>query len=608
MSLKSIREQVNIWLFGHKSLVLGIAKSLSIAVSILAVITLVYYYGFPQTPDTETVVFTIIKSSFGYYVFHYLLRVVYDFKPKQFLRATWFEGVLMGLLVLEGISHLFFGVLLVPQLFEQIGIHVGEDITTIAIQLYFAGAVVVALTRASSFRARFPVHPALIFIASFLILIGIGTGLLMLPEMTNTDSGMNFVDALFTSTSASCVTGLMVEDTPTFFTFKGQVVLLILIKLGGLNIIAFASFLALAGRLGFRIKQHDVLEDFINRDSFLSTKNMFGKVVLWSAGIEVLGAVAMYFVWDKDMVFASQGEHIFYSVFHSVSAFNNAGISLFTDGIANAAVANNYLLHWVITVLVFFGALGMLAIFDLFDPSKLRDRLKHPWKQIGFATKIALYFSLWLVVIGAGLFFILEQDGTLADKSLFGQITTSFFQSATRTSGFNTVDIGMVGVPMLFILMILMFIGGSSSSTSGGIKTSTFAIVSADVWSTIRGHNYTHLFKRTITTVLKSRAYSVLMFFIVGNLLFAFVLCITEAHILEQEGRTIMDILFEQVSALGTVGLSTGITSELSTVGKGVISLSMFVGRVGTLTVAFALAGKLISKNYKFPDGHTLVG
>ncbi|MDA0882519.1 MAG: ATPase, partial [Bacteroidetes bacterium] len=182
------------------------------------------------------------------------------------------------------------------------------------------------------------------------------------------------------------------------------------------------------------------------------------------------------------------------------------------------------------------------------------------------------------------------------------------FQSVTRTSGFNTVDIGSIGVPMLFVLVILMFIGSSSSSTGGGIKTSTFAIISANILATIQGKSQTNLYKRSIPNLLVARAFSVLLFFVVGNLICIFLLSITEAHILAQEGRTILDLIFEQVSAMGTVGLSTGITADLSAAGKIIIAASMFVGRVGTLTVAFAVAKESISKNYKYPEGHTMVG
>jgi len=608
MSWQKFRERANLFLYGNKEVVLGTGKILNIIVSLIAIATLVYYYGFQLDLDTSENLLMVIKFSFLFYVVHYLLRFIYDFHPIVFLRQTWFEGVLMFLLTIEGISYNLFDILIFERIAQYLGVINFSDLSTLFIQIYFLIAVIIGLGKGGNVLPRFKLNPALIFIASFAIIIFAGTGLLMLPEMSNTLHGMNFLDALFTSTSASCVTGLMVEDTPSFFTFKGQVVLLILIKLGGLNIIAFGSFLMLAARFGLQVKQHDVIEDFVNRDTFISAKEMLRKVIIWSSGIEILGAVMMFFLWDPNIPFNSNGDKIFSSVFHSVSAFNNAGISLFSDGLYNEAVRHNYFIHWMVTILVFFGALGMVAVFDLFDYKSLRERMKAPWKRIRFMTKIALYFSIGLVLIGSVGYFFLEYNGTLAGMDLFGKITTSVFQSVTRTSGFNSVDIGAIGVPGLFMLIILMFIGSSSSSTGGGIKTSTFAIVAADVIATIKGAPNTELFKRTISPILKSRAYSVLLFFIVFDVLGMFILSISETEILAMEGRGFLDLAFEEVSALGTVGLSTGITSLLSPIGKTTIIVSMFIGRVGTLTVAFAVGVKLISKNYKYPEGHTMVG
>lgn len=608
MSWQKFRERANLFLYGNKEVVLGTGKILNIIVSLIAIATLVYYYGFQLDLDTSENLLMVIKFSFLFYVVHYLLRFIYDFHPIVFLRQTWFEGVLMFLLTIEGISYNLFDILIFERIAQYLGVINFSDLSTLFIQIYFLIAVIIGLGKGGNVLPRFKLNPALIFIASFAIIIFAGTGLLMLPEMSNTLHGMNFLDALFTSTSASCVTGLMVEDTPSFFTFKGQVVLLILIKLGGLNIIAFGSFLMLAARFGLQVKQHDVIEDFVNRDTFISAKEMLRKVIIWSSGIEILGAVMMFFLWDPNIPFNSNGDKIFSSVFHSVSAFNNAGISLFSDGLYNEAVRHNYFIHWMVTIMVFFGALGMVAVFDLFDYKSLRERMKAPWKRIRFMTKIALYFSIGLVLIGSVGYFFLEYNGTLAGMDLFGKITTSVFQSVTRTSGFNSVDIGAIGVPGLFMLIILMFIGSSSSSTGGGIKTSTFAIVAADVIATIKGAPNTELFKRTISPILKSRAYSVLLFFIVFDVLGMFILSISETEILAMEGRGFLDLAFEEVSALGTVGLSTGITSLLSPIGKTTIIVSMFIGRVGTLTVAFAVGVKLISKNYKYPEGHTMVG
>lgn len=608
MTFNDFREIGNVYLYKSKSRNLGILKLLNLIVSLTALVVLAIYYGYPNTAQSDQNLMDIMRLSFGFYVVHYLIKILYDFHPAEFLRRTWIEGIVMIVLIIEGVSHLFFDTLIHEPVFRALNISSGVDLSLVFIQIYFFIVVIAELLRKGSIIPRVKMHPAIIFILSFLGIITVGTLLLMMPEMTTSGNGMPTLDALFTSTSATCVTGLMVEDTMVFFTFKGQMVLLALIQLGGLNVIAFASFLALVARFGVAITQHDVIEDFVNRDSYLSGKSMLGRVVLWCLGIEMLGAIALGLVWSSDIPFNGLGDRIFSSIFHSVSAFNNAGITLFTDGMAHPWVATNWLAHWVITILVFFGALGMIALFDLFDPAKLRSRMRSPWKTIGFATKIALYFSFILVFIGAISFAFLEWNGVLEGMSGFGKFTTAIFQSVTRTSGFNSVDIGSVGLPMIFIFIVLMFIGASSSSTGGGIKTSTFAVIVSDVWRTVRGFDHVQLFKRTINPTLRSRAYSVLMFFILGNMVFLFLLTITEARLLSMGEFSFVDLAFEQVSAMGTVGLSTGLTHLLSPAGKMIISLSMFIGRVGTLTVAFALGGRALETHFKYPEGHTMIG
>ena len=608
MTLSEFRERINVFLHPHRDRVLSTLKAVNVLVSLSAFGCLVAYYGFPLESDTAHRLISVIKTSFGFYVLHFLIRWFFDFHPLQFLRRNAFEAGLMGLLVIEGISDVLTGKVFLGRALDPLGIESVEDWTVWLVQAYFLVVVIMELSERARTLPRFRFHPATLFISSFLFLILGGTGLLMLPEMTAKSGGMDFLDALFTSTSATCVTGLMIEDAETFFTHKGHVVLMVLIKLGGLNIIAFGSLLALLARFGVGVRQHDVIEDFVNRGSILGSRGTLGRVILWSIGIEVLGAIALFLLWPGGL-FDTTGDRLFNSIFLSISAFNNAGISLFSGGLADPRVAEAWLVHWAVTLLVFFGALGMVAIFDLFSRDALRERMRNPWRQIRFPTKIALYYSLGLVGFGAVTYLLLESGagGTLDGMGWTGRITTAFFQSATRTSGFNTVDIGAIGTPMLFLLTVLMFIGASSSSTGGGIKTSTFAVVFADLIGTIRGLQHPHLFKRTIGKTLRSRAWGILMFFLLFNLIGTFALTVTEPHLVNQD-RGFMNLLFEQVSALGTVGLSTGITAQISPIGRGILIASMIIGRVGTLTVAFAFARSVVSRNYKYPEGHTMVG
>ena len=595
------------WLYDSKERVLGTFQWLTLVVNLSALSVLAIYYGYEHDADTSTSLFDVVKFSFGFYVLHYLVRVLYHFHPTTFFKETWAEGVVMAVLLVEGVGDLLWGA---PPLGQGLAVLMPSigDFSTFLVQGYLFVAVLMEWMRPGSRLPRVRLHPAVIFILSFVLLIVVGTWLLSMPLMSTVEGGMPLVDALFTATSATCVTGLMSVDTMTYFTSKGHWVLLFLIQLGGLNFIAFGSFLALASKFGVAVKQHDVIEDFVNSDNLLGSSGTLGKVVTWCLGLEALGAVALMALWSPEVAFNGLGDRIFSSVFHSVSAFNNAGITLFTDGLAHPWVATNWLVHWVITVLVFLGALGMVAMFDLFDLRKLRERMVQPWKTISFPAKIALYFSVILVVLGTVAFAALEWDGTLAGMSGFGKFTTAVFQSVTRTSGFNTVDIGAVGLPMLFLLLVLMFIGASSSSTGGGIKTSTLAIVLADVWRTVRGGDHVQIFKRTISAVLRSRAYSVLLFFLIGNLVGVFVLTVTESALVTSGASTFFDLAFEHVSAMGTVGLSTGITPLLSSGGKVVLAVAMFVGRVGTLTVAFAVGGRTSHSHFKYPEGHTMVG
>lgn len=606
MSWQQFRERANVWLYDSKERVLGTFVWLNLAVNLTALAVLAIYFGYSHTEETSSQLFGVVKLSFGFYVLHYVVRVVYHFQPRQFFRETWAEGLLMLLLLVEGTGDVLFGTPFVGAALSSIpGI---TDASTLLVQGYLFIAILSEWMRPGSRLPRIRLHPAVIFILSFLLIIAAGTWLLTMPEMTTVRGGMPLVDAFFTATSATCVTGLMTVDTMTYFTGKGHWVLMILIQLGGLNFIAFGSFLALASKFGVAVKQHDVIEDFVNSDSLLGSSGTLSKVVMWCLGLEALGAAALMALWSPKVEFADWTDRVFSSVFHSISAFNNAGITLYTDGLAHPWLADNWLVHWVVTVLVFAGALGMVALFDLFDVQKLRERMAQPWKTISFATKIALYFSLGLVVLGTVAFAALEWHGTMEGMSGFGKFTTSVFQSVTRTSGFNSVDIGSVGMPMLFLLLVLMFIGASSSSTGGGIKTSTLAVVLADVWRTVRGLDHVQLFQRTVGPVLRSRAYSVLLFFLAGNLVGIFTLTVTESHLISQGGASFFDLAFEHVSAMGTVGLSTGITSMLSSWGKVVLSAAMFVGRVGTLTVAFAVGGRALQSHFKYPEGHTMVG
>lgn len=608
MSFQNIRENVNLAIYDSKDQVILTLRVLSFAVSIAAVITLVYFYGFPIDAETKSNLLSVIKFSFFFYVSRYLVRVFYSFEPLNFIKEAWFEGLLMLLLLVDGLGDIFLGITLEGAIFKRLGVESSTQFSLVFIQIYILIITAFEIGKVSTFIPRMKLNPAIIFVLSFVILILGGSLLLSLPEMTTMAGRMPFIDALFTSTSATCVTGLIVVDTLTYFTTKGLIVIMSLIKLGGLAIISFATYFALISQFGVGITKHAIIEDFVHEDSVLSSKGLFGNIIIWSLSIELIGSILMYFSWDGGIAFANQGEKIFSSVFHSLSAFNNAGFTLFTDGIYNEVVRYNYMIHVWIALLVFFGALSFMAILDLFSFKSLRERGKLSWKKLSFGTKISLYFSSTLIVLGALVFYLLEKDNVLSGQSATASIVTSIFQSVSRTSGFSTVDFNDLSLPVLIMFLFLMFIGGSSTSTAGGIKISTFALLYASVIATITGKKQAELFNHSISNTLIGKALAVLMFFIAVNIVGVILLSITESHILAEENRSLLDLIFEEVSAVGTVGHSMGITSELSYAGRIIILCSMFIGRVGALLVAFSFGRKVLSSDYKLPDGHAMMG
>lgn len=609
MTFKEFREKVNLFIYDSKKKVLGILSFVNVLVSIMALMTLIYYYGFELSQTTRDICFTIIELSFGFYILRYFLKFFYDFNPKEFLRKNWFEGVVVALLLIEGIAYNLWGSLLIEPLFISIGFTDFADFSMIFVQLFIFIIILNNLFVEKRFKPWLKIHPGWLFTISIGLMTLIGGVLLMLPEMSNTKDGLSFIDSLFLSMSSVSVTGLSTIDVAQTLTFKGQIVVLILIKLGGLNTIAFGALMLLVARFGVGIKYHEVIEDFVNRDSILKAKNMLMKIVIWATAFEVVGIFLLFIGFGNQGVFSDGSTRLFQSVFHGISGFNNAGLSTLEGGLMHPDVINNTFVHTVIFVLFFLGGFGMIYVFDLLEVKRLRERMRTPWKTIDFGTKISLYFTLGLLAFGAVIFLIMEWNSTLGEKGLLDKVVGALFESmTTRNAGFNIVDTASLSMPVIIVFLFLMFVGASSGSAGGGIRTSTFAIMWASLISTIKGKKHTELFKRTISNDLVLKAYAIFLFFVVGNVVGPFVLAISEADLLATGKYDFMDLVFEHVSAASTVGLSTGLTPELSVVGKTVLIIAMFIGRVGTLTLAYLVGKKVISKNYKYPNGHTMVG
>jgi len=453
-------------------------------------------------------------------------------------------------------------------------------------------------------------NPALLFVGSFLFIIVFGTGLLLLP--TATYEGIGFTDAFFTSTSAVCVTGLVVLDTATRFTPLGQVFILILIQVGGLGIMTFTSFFGYFFKGGATFGNEFLLKELLNEEKLGEIFNTLLKIVLVTFSIEAIGAAIIYFIVDESL-FSGQLSLLGFSVFHSISAFCNAGFSTLEAGLYQPGFRYNYLLHYIIAFLIIAGGLGFPIVFNYYR--LLKHMLKNKFNQltgrgnyihipniINVNTRIALITTGVLIVTGFALFLLSEYDHSLAQLSLRGKIAGAFFGSVTaRTAGFNSVDMNLFAPATVLIYFVLMWIGASPASTGGGIKTTTFSLAIMNVISIAKGKDRIEIFGREISNESVRRAFSVifLSFLVIGLAVLGLMLT---------DGRFgLTKIVFEVISAFGTVGLSLGVTPGLSLAGKWIIIITMFLGRVGTLTILVGVFRKIRNLQYRYPTESIMI-
>ncbi len=450
---------------------------------------------------------------------------------------------------------------------------------------------------------RTVLNPAQLFIVSFLSIILLGAFLLMLPKATY--EGIGYFDALFTSTSAVCVTGLIVVDTGSYFTPFGQTIILALIQVGGLGILTFASYFSYFFKGGTSYENHLVLSDMTNSQKIGEVFSTLKRIIVITLLIESLGALLIYSSLDKSL-FNSLVDTTFFSVFHSVSAFCNAGFSTLPNSLYEAGFRYNYSFQFIVIVIFVLGGLGFPIVVNILKYIKYFMKkyifrfsgLKHhdkPW-VLTINSRITLMTTSILTFVGTVYFYINEYHNTLNEHQGIGKFITALFGAATpRTAGFNSIDMGALHFSTIMMIFLLMWIGASPASTGGGIKTSTFAIATLNFLSLAKGKSKIEIFRREIADISVRRAFAVisLSLLVIGSGVMLISIFDSEKHLLS--------IAFECFSAYSTVGLSLGITSELSTYSKFVIIVIMFVGRVSMLTMAIAVFKKARHKNYRYP-------
>jgi trk system potassium uptake protein len=446
-------------------------------------------------------------------------------------------------------------------------------------------------------------HPATLVLASFLLAITFGTVLLMLPISTHSRQ-ISFINALFTATSAVCVTGLIVEATGTFFTGFGQSVILALIQIGGLGVMTFSVVLfRLIGR-NISFRQRLAMQDLFSHTPREDIFNLLKSTILFTLSTEIIGALLLSVHWSRELSFSAA---LYTAVFHSISAFCNAGFSLFSDSMMQ--YSDDLLLNGTMCALIVVGGIGFPVLYDL--QSWLRTRRRQR-ARLSVQTKTVILTTLFLIAGGALMFAFLEYDSMPRAVSFSHRVLVSMFQSITcRTAGFNTVDIASLTEATLALMIFLMFFGASPGSCGGGVKTTTLALIAAFTVSRIRRHLRVNMFKKSIPSEAVNRSVSLLLVSIGVIGLVLFMLLVGEPSGASKEasqGGSFLAYLFESVSAFGTVGLSMGVTSDLSVWSKSWIILMMIVGRVGVLTFSYIIVGAAVTNGLEYSEESIMIG
>ena len=539
---------------------------------------------------------------YGFFIITSTLILFNFFKKYQFGKEGPKKTINFSIAILA--STLLTAVLLMLSNIDyNIVQHTRETKVIFEVGLFFY--LLVRLTFLIKYIYRIYFNPAILFVGSFGIFSLMGAFFLMLPRVTT--HGINFIDALFTSTSAICVTGLAVLDTANDFTRLGQTVILVLIQIGGLGILTFTSFFAYFFKENSSFREGLYVKDYTASDNLQDVLKIAARIVAFTLTLEALGAIFIYFSIDNiDTV----KDKIFFSVFHSISAFCNAGFSTSSSSFYDASFRFDYSLQWVVMVLIIVGGLGYNIVYNGYTYFKSTfinlfvTKVKAlPVRVFKLNSKIIFVTTAILLFSGFIFFFFAEADNSLKEHTtVFGRVTAAMFSSVTpRTAGFNTVDYTQVATPSLLFVILLMWIGASPASTGGGIKTSTFAIATMNIIATARGRKRIEINTREISSSTVNRAFAIIAIslIVIGTSIFLILFF--------EPDKDLLAIAFECFSAYSTVGLSLNVTPHLSDPSKYVIIAVMFLGRIGTLNLLFGMLGQVEQKFYQYPQENILI-
>ncbi|MCC3143904.1 TrkH family potassium uptake protein [Halanaerobium sp. Z-7514] len=431
--------------------------------------------------------------------------------------------------------------------------------------------------------------PAQYLVSGYFVVILLGSIMLMLPIATTDGQGLNIIDAVFTATSATCVTGLIVVNTKEAFTMFGSTVIMLMIQIGGLGIMSMSTLFAFIIGKKISLKERLIIQEDLNQYQISGMVRLVQYLLGFTFAIEGIGASILFLRLSQDHDFFRA---VYLSIFHAVSAFNNAGFDLFGNSLEG--FTGDITINFVIMALIILGGIGFGVMLEVYNRVK--------FKKATLQTKIVIAMTAALLVFGFIVFFALEYNHTMEGLPFLDKVLSAMFLSVTpRTAGFNTLPTGALRQSSLFLIIFLMFVGASPGSTGGGIKTTTFGVMLITLKNTIVGKEDMEIYNRRLETQIVYKAFTITM-------LAAALVILMTTLILIIEDFQFIDVLFETVSAFGTVGLSTGITGSLSNISRVLITITMFAGRVGPLTLAVAFGDKVRKGIYHYPTEKVMVG
>ncbi len=566
-------------------------------------ITLITIIGFFVSKETINILLVFTRIAIIIFISQELLRLVFVTNRWLHIIDRWFEIVIS----LVFIAILFAQDYLLSSLFSLLP-HMSEvEISSVfltSIVLLLILTFIIKATKYLDSLLKFNIHPAGLFALSFATIIIIGSILLTLPKATVSGQSTNYLDALFTSTSAVCVTGLVVHNTAEHFTLFGQIIILILIQIGGLGVMTLTTFFAafLSGGLSVRVRF--LMKDYLSQLNVSNIYSLIFKIFLFTFIIELIGAILLFFSKHNSNS-QNIGMDIFHSIFHSVSAFCNAGFSTYSTGLMETSVVNNFSYLTLISILIILGGLGFTVLLESLGLFKLwrKNFRLYIKNNFSLSSKIVLLSTLIIILTGTIFIFLIGISNNDSTNSLIGNFFHSAFLAITsRTAGFNTLPIELVSIPALFIVLFIMWIGASPGSTGGGIKTTTFTLIFMSLFNHIRGKERMELFHKEIDSNNIYTAFLVIIANIVSLSVGIFILLLIEPS------KEPFNLVFEAVSAASTVGLTRNTTPFLGDGGKVVIILLMFIGRVGFLNFFLAFYKPSKEPEYHYKKETIMVG